>query len=123
MAFSVGTLTDVPEFVSTLTSLRRAVQTDAVTGFVQRRQVQSSVNSNTDKIEVRRWRLEWRIANYLVHARILALWNDSFGGASAITWTPVDEGSSLECRFFKRPRFARTTSNAFAITIELEETF
>jgi len=121
MAVSVGTLTDAPAFVATLTSSRRAVQSPAVSGFVQRRQVQSGVSANSDQAEVRRWRLEWRIAPAAVRSRILALWNDSFGGASAITWTPLDESSSLLCRFSIPPRFVRRSYAGYAISLELEE--
>ena len=123
MGVSVGTLTDVPAFVASLRSTRRAVQTQASTGFVQRRQVQSAVNSNSGKAEYRRWRLEWHHATYLVHNRILALWNDSLGGALEITWTPVDEGSSLLCRFVSQPMMVRRTAVGYSISVELEESF
>lgn len=123
MPISAGTLTDVPEFVVAMSSVRRAVQTQAVGGTVHRRQVQSSVNTNTNKAEVRRWRLEWGMADTSIHYNLLKLWNDSFGGAAEITWTPTDESVALRMRFYKKPRFVRVAARTFSITVELEECY
>lgn len=118
---SAGTLSDSPEFVVDLTSRRRAVQTQASEGFVQRRQVQSAVTANTDKAEVRQWRLRWSAAPQSVHDNVLTLWNASFGGAVEITWTPVDEGSAISALFMGAPDLTRVSAATYAITVDLEE--
>lgn len=92
-------LTVDPEYPIAAWISRRAVMTPADSGYVQRRQVQSSVSRQSGKQSVRSWQLEWRHLTPAEKAAIADLYDAAIGGSFAIKVQPAPTSPLVEVRF------------------------
>lgn len=123
MASAVATFSTAPQVLEELEVSRPGIQTDARDGFVQRRQTANSVNSASDKAETRAWRLKWPVGTLTDRTAILSAWNASQGGTLPLTWTPIDESTSIEVRFRGPLRDVRRTPTVWDLGFTFEEDF
>lgn len=123
MADDLDTFNVDPEFPWVEERVRRGVQTGPETGFLQRRQTQSSTSRNSSRQEVRLWRGRWVNASKVDYDRVVALYDKTVGGRRTMKLTPDGEATAFSVRFDPSHPFSavRVSVNTYRFEVALVE--
>ena len=114
------TLTTATWFDAGTTHSRRSVSTDAASGQVVRRQVQSSHSRNSSEKEVRSWSAVWKHATPDEYAHIDSVYDASMAGAFTISWRPPDLSAAIDV-YFTAYNVVHTSGRMYQISAQFEE--